>query len=186
MARRPRTARDCPELPFLAFAWQDVLAREQARLPGANEWRVQLWFQRQPTLACIARTGKRCAEIRMHTLLNHPQTPRPVLDVVIGHELLHLLHPPREIDDRWITHTTEFRAAEKAQYPEAETAHVWIHLALGLHLRRDVKHECIRVNGDWQVCGLGHSRPEWSEAQQWVAEYGTGRKGAGGREALAC
>lgn len=71
--------------------------------------------------------------IRIHPALDRPEVPRFFVRFVVFHEMLHQACPPREVEGRRLTHTPEFRAAERA-YPDYERAIAWerenIHLLL--------------------------------------------------------
>lgn len=62
--------------------------------------------------------------IRIHPALDRPEVPRFFVRFVVFHEMLHQAYPARVICGRRITHTPEFRAAERA-YPDYERATDW-------------------------------------------------------------
>jgi hypothetical protein len=45
-------------------------------------------------------------------VLNHPQTPRSVVEFILCHEMLHLVLPPRDVSGHLKTHPPEFWEAE--------------------------------------------------------------------------
>lgn len=71
--------------------------------------------------------------IRIHPALDRPEVPSFFVRYVVFHEMLHQAFPPRVVNGRRLTHTPEFRAAERA-YPDYERAIAWerenIHLLL--------------------------------------------------------
>ncbi len=58
--------------------------------------------------------------------LDDPKVPEFVLDFVVYHELLHIVHPPRMgSGNKRIVHPREFRAAE-ARFPQRKEAEAWL------------------------------------------------------------
>lgn len=62
--------------------------------------------------------------IRIHPALDRPEVPLYFVRFVVFHEMLHQAYPPRIVCGRRLTHTPEFRAAERA-YPDYERAIEW-------------------------------------------------------------
>jgi predicted metal-dependent hydrolase len=72
--------------------------------------------------------------IRIHPALDDERVPRHFVEMVVFHEMLHQIFPPR-IDDegRRCVHGSEFRAAERS-FPGYHRARAWekahLHLLL--------------------------------------------------------
>jgi hypothetical protein len=58
-------------------------------------------------------------------LFDSPRVPDYVLDYILYHELLHIRHPSRASECRFINHTPEFRAAER-KFKNYKKATEWI------------------------------------------------------------
>ncbi len=64
-------------------------------------------------------------------LLDNPKTPRYVLEYIVYHEMLHMVHPvTRRPGKRRVIHSREFRKDE-AGFPQLEQANSWIKRHLG-------------------------------------------------------
>jgi len=150
-----------PELSLLDFDVRQLKTSVQARFPSLNAKSIRVWLQTQSTLACIQDHGQ-SASICLHSVLNHPQTPRAVVEFILCHEMLHLMFPPREVDGRRTAHPPEFWEAEK-RFPHRTESWSWILIVLGACLKRDKRKECTFVKSDWKRL-MNADRPslEWT------------------------
>ncbi len=62
--------------------------------------------------------------IRMHPVLDQDWIPDYFVEFIVYHELIHAVHPPRNIANRRSIHTPEFRAMEE-QFPLFHKALAW-------------------------------------------------------------
>jgi hypothetical protein len=143
-ARRP----GYPELSLLDFDVRQLKTSVQARFPSLNAKPIRVWLRTQSTLACIQDHGQ-SATICLHSVLNHPQTPRSVVEFILCHEMLHLMFPPREVDGRRTVHPPEFWEAEK-RFPHRTESWSWILIVLGACLKRDKRQQCTFVKSNWK------------------------------------
>ena len=60
-------------------------------------------------------------QILLNRRLDHPRMPRCAVEYVLYHEMLHVKHPTRRSGGSLVSHSGEFRAAEK-RFPEFERA----------------------------------------------------------------
>jgi len=146
-----------PEFNLLDFDLGGLLAEVRSDFPMLGRYRIEIWLRAQPTLACIAPDGK-SACIWLHAVLNHPETPRSVIEFIICHELIHLLLPPRNVDGKRTTHPPEFWQVEGERIPNRAAAWRWILVVLGSCLRIDRQKECTFVSRKWKSL-LNGSRP---------------------------
>jgi tetratricopeptide (TPR) repeat protein len=113
--------------------------------------RVSIHFVDRGPLACVC-PGNEAANIYIHQLLNHDQTPREVIGMICKHELLHLRIPPVANDGEVLMHPPAFWVAERAICPEHKRVWAWIWTNLGLCLKHQPKlsiadcSEAIRLN----------------------------------------
>lgn len=73
--------------------------------------------------------------VRIHRALDHPDTPRYVLEAVVFHELLHAAMPPVVVGGRRRLHPPELRERER-RFPQHEKAERWLAANLRRLLRR--------------------------------------------------
>jgi hypothetical protein len=74
--------------------------------------------------------------IRIHPALDDTRVPRLFVEMVVFHEMLHQVIPPRvDGEGRRCVHGAEFRAAERA-FPGYEQARAWERANLGVLLRQ--------------------------------------------------
>jgi hypothetical protein len=147
-AGRLREARNRPCLSFLPFSPADVLAEARsAHFPDLT-CRVGIHFVERGPLACVCHDED--ADIYVHQILNHDQTPRDVISLICKHDLLHLRIPPAEKDGEVMQHTPEFWEAERAICPERTRAWAWIWTNLGTCLKRRPRLERIDVLPAWK------------------------------------
>ena len=142
-------ARGHPELSLLGFNLRQLLENVQSGFPALISRPLEVWIQTQPTLACVVEDSP-SACIRLHSVLNHPQTPERVVAFILEHELLHLIVPPREVNSERKLHPPEFWEAEKRVSQDRGLAWGWITLVLGDCLRRDKRAECTFVKANWK------------------------------------
>jgi len=138
-----------PELPLFSFDLLDLLARVRAEISGLPLLQLEVWVQAQPTLACVEHNNTRAA-IRLHSVLNHADTPEPVIAYILCHELLHLVIPPEELEGRSLMHPPSFWEAELRLVPDRSLFWGWLILELGQCLKTDVKRECTFVKSNWK------------------------------------
>lgn len=73
--------------------------------------------------------------IRIHPCLDHREVPSWFVEVVLFHELLHIVLPPRRATTRRLVHPPEFRARERL-HPRYEDAQAWEKANIGALVRR--------------------------------------------------
>ena len=100
-------------------------------------------------LACIHSHPSK-STIYVHSILNHPATPKAVISLICKHELLHLRIPPRIVKGHLRQHPPEFWEAEKSVAPEHDEAWDWIWRARGRWLRLRPRLERIDVLRGWK------------------------------------
>lgn len=153
-----RAAKHRPELCFLPFCpWEMLQEIRQRHFPEVKV-PVGLSFILWDMLAFVNNYEDR-AEIFIHGILNHPNTPREVIRFVIKHELCHLVVHPREMDGKMTMHPPEFWELEAAVAPERRRAWCWVYLSWGEWLKRSRKRECICVRGGWKKAWAGQKLP---------------------------
>jgi hypothetical protein len=128
-ARTARTARGRGPRPAVAKGrWQN-LDRNFDRL-NAEYFEGKL---ERPRLAWSATRSRRILgryDATHHTVFislffDSPLVPDFVLDYILYHELLHIQHPSRATDCRFVNHTPEFRADER-KFKSYKNATEWI------------------------------------------------------------
>ena len=150
-ARLLREARGRTGLCFLPFSPADLLGEvRSAHFPDLGG-RVSINFVDRGPLACVCHE-QATADIYVHQVLNHDQTPRDVISLICKHELLHLRIPPVEKDGEVVQHPPDFWEAEKAICPERTRAWSWIWTNLDPCLKRRPKQERIDVLSSWKKC----------------------------------
>ncbi len=162
-ARHAEMRSGLPEFPLFRFDLGELLAEVRAGIPGLPPGRIDVWVQRRATLASIEYTDAPGGiAICMHSVFNHPDTPREVIAYVLCHELLHLCIRPREVDGRLSSHPPEFWEAEARFAPNRSSAASWLTVVLGSCLRPDRKQECTFVKPNWKhrMTGQRMSLPE--------------------------
>ena len=159
-ARRLRLARTQPALCFVDLNLPALLNELLAGQFADIDQDVRVSFVSEGPLACI-ETGQP-AQIYIHQVLNHPDTPPEVIRYVLQHELLHLRIPP-EGDD---THPPGFRAAEKRLCPDMNIAWGWMLINLGQFTRKDPSRQRVKVSRNWREIWRRDSTPlafDWNE-----------------------
>jgi hypothetical protein len=138
-----------PELSFFSFDPVCLLKRIRTDFPKIESKRLYVYVQSQPALACV-RSDDKSAVVQVHSVLNHPDTPKEVMAFIFRHELLHLEIPAREVDGKRTSHPPEFWSAERALCPERTIAWNWLYLVLFPCLKFDPKHESAYVKSNWK------------------------------------
>lgn len=133
---------------LLGYPVSDLVEEVRARLfPEIG--RVEVRYASEGPLAFIASNfmGHDRHMVAFHPVLNHPGTPRPVLEFIAKHELTHLVHPPAR-ENGWLMHPEEFWAHEATIGPERDAAWAWIQANLG----RCMRHlpSGLRVTTQWR------------------------------------
>lgn len=141
--------RERPTLCYLSFSPDGVLTYVRAEHFAELTCRIELHFVERGPLACICQNRDR-ADIYIHQVLNHDQTPREVISLICKHELLHLQIPPEEKEGEVVQHPPEFWMAEKAICPERMRAWVWIWVNFGACLKKRPRLERIDVLSTWK------------------------------------
>jgi hypothetical protein len=155
--RRSQVGGHHPELSLLNFQLSGLVAEVRRDFPTLASRRIEVWLQTQSTLACIVDEGE-SACIRLHSVLNHPETPRRVIAFILCHELIHLLVPPRDVNGKRKSHPPEFWEAECRLSPDRVSAWGWLILVLGDCLRSNRQKECTFVKRTWK-CLMDGGRP---------------------------
>jgi hypothetical protein len=134
---------------FVPFSVPDTLADIRgAHFPDlAHE--VRIYFVGRGPLACVRHEASK-ADIYVHQLLNHPETPLEVVAHICKHELLHLRIRPVECNGLLVHHPPEFWEAEKALCPERDKSWLWIWTNLEGCLRHRPRLERIDVLLGWR------------------------------------
>lgn len=138
-----------PRLCYPSFSPTDVLANIREEHFTDLTCQIDIRFVERGPLACISLNGDE-ADIYIHQVLNHDQTPKVVISLICKHELLHLRIPPAEKDGEMVQHSPEFWLAEKAICPERRRAWVWIWANLNACLKRRPQLERIDVLPSWK------------------------------------
>ncbi|KAA6182738.1 hypothetical protein F2Q65_17350 [Thiohalocapsa marina] len=160
--RVQRRATPHPELSFLCCRFEALLAEARVALDISPALRIHFTIVPGDSLACI--TLDKLAEgectVLLHAILNRPDTPRPVLEHIAMHELLHLKIPSREVDGKRRSHPPEFGVAERDAVPWCGLSFAWIYLACGHHIEICREEEGIRVKRGWKR-RYEQPFPEW-------------------------
>lgn len=154
-----------PELSFLSFDLYGLLEHVREQFPNQKWRRIGVWIQAQPTLACIWFRDD-SADVILHSVLNHRQTPEAVVRYILKHELLHLQVPAREVDGKLTSHPPEFREAESMVAPEQTIAMNWLYIAIGSYLSTNKRRERITVKRGWK-----HSLNGGRVSLEWVEKF---------------
>jgi hypothetical protein len=154
--RRPdsRRASTSPMLSFVDFDLHALLQMVVSRHFSGVEVAVSASFSRASPLrtesVASVRVGDRTAAIRIHECLNRIDTPRDVIEFILGHEMLHLVVPRREIDGRTLSHPPEFWDAEMRLFPQRALAWAWLSEALRPCVKMNKKREATMIRRGWQ------------------------------------
>jgi hypothetical protein len=149
-----------PRFQFLNYSLRELQREIHSVLFPDVTQSVTTHFTTAGPLACVYCTGTR-AEIYLHQLFNHADTPREVLAFVLKHELLHLRIPPAHLARKHVQHPPEFWQAERLLCPDRDQAWAWISINYGACLKVRRKLERIDVLQNWKDIW---SRPclEWT------------------------
>ena len=140
-----------PEISFLSFDVLELLTSIQHEMGLYAIGPVTFSLQSMETLACIRwKHGEPGGDIFFHSLFNRADVPRPVIEHVLRHELLHLKIPPREIDGKRVVHPPEFWEAEAQLVPWTPFSWAWMYTAFWDALKDDRENECIWVKKTWK------------------------------------
>jgi hypothetical protein len=86
------------------------------------------WHRRGPLAYILTdHLGPARHVVCFHPVLNHEETPEPVLRFLTKHELTHIIRPPRLIDWVWDAHPDEFWEYEDQIAPERYAARDWLY-----------------------------------------------------------
>lgn len=161
-----RMSRNHPELSWLSFSLHELLAEmRETRLPGLSR-QPRCWFAHKGPLACIETRDAGKPDIWLHSLLNHPETPRLVLGFILTHELLHLEVPGRDIAGKWCSHPPEFWERERALCPERRLSWQWVYWNFWECLRHDRKRQGMLVKAREAREFMSRERVPLSRVQQ--------------------
>jgi len=142
---------------LLSYSLDELLQEVRDRHFPDLSRKVHCWFSFESSLAHIefhatdfAAPVECCAtdfaaHIYLHSLLNHPETPRTVVEFVLTHELLHLQIRPRVVVDRRVDHPPEFWAREAELAPRRRLCWAWLRLNFGECLKRDARRERLQI-----------------------------------------
>ena len=155
-------ARRRPCLELVSVSMRNLLAEIRQELFPEITHSIAIKFVDSGPLACIWHDDS-LAEICIHQLLNHYDTPREVLSMIVKHELLHLRIPPVVVQGREIQHHPEFVAAQASICPELDATWCWLsaNFADCLIVRR--QREGIDVRSKWKTA-WGRRRLDLTES----------------------
>jgi hypothetical protein len=137
------------EIPWTRYCIHSLLDETRKQYFPAIEKPVTICFVKQETLANIIFTPREY-QIRMHSLMNHKDTPSEVITVIIKHELLHIRIRPTEINEKMISHPPEFWEAEKLIAPERELIWSWVWVQFYGCLKINKEEEKTLVKKNWK------------------------------------
>jgi len=138
-----------PYLPLVRVDFGELVREAQALVLGVSRIPVQVYFRNQETFATIKHNSRR-AEISIHPIIDHPQTPAQVFRHIVIHEHIHLAVPPREIEGKIKHHPPEFWEMERALLPEGDKVCFWLFIRFTSYLKRDSKRERTLVSRGWR------------------------------------
>ena len=160
-----------PEFSFLSFDPFHLLNRIRIDFPKTESKLIYVYVQSQPTLASV-RNNDQSAVIQVHSVLNHPHTPKEVMVFIFRHELLHLEILPRVVEGKNTSHPPEFWDAEHALCPERTIAWIWLKWVLSDCLKLDQKRECAYVKSNWKRL-MPIDRPTLEQVAEMVSLINT-------------
>lgn len=154
-SRRLVKARSQPCLPYTVFDLRNVMQEVRESTFPEISLQVDCFYVSYGHLVSMCPDDNtRTADVYLHQILNHPDTPIEVATMICKHELLHLEIPAREVDGKITQHPPEFWEKEKAISPECDMVWSWMWWNFGHYLHRMPRRECIKVLPGW--------RKEWS------------------------
>ena len=128
-ARTARTARGRGPRPAVAKGrWQNLelnFDRVNAEYFGGKLERPRLAWSTTRSRRILGRYDATHHTVFISLLFDSPMVPDFVLDYILYHELLHIQHPSRARDCRFINHTPEFRTDER-KFKSYKKAAEWI------------------------------------------------------------
>mgnify|MGYP001302722500 FL=1 len=160
-----------PEFSFLSFDPFHLLNRMRFDFPKTESKRIYVYVQSQPALASV-RYNDQSADIHVHSVLNHPHTPKEVMMFIFRHELLHLEIPSRVVEGKSTSHPPEFWDAERSLCPERTIAWIWLKLVLFACLKVDRKREGTYVKSNWKRL-MSIDRPTLEQVAEMVSFVNT-------------
>jgi predicted metal-dependent hydrolase len=128
-ARMARTTRGRGPRPAIAKGrWQNLdrnFDRLNAEYFGGILERPRLAWSATRSRRILGRYDATHHTVFISLLFDSPLVPDFVLDYILYHELLHIRHPSRARDCRFINHTPEFRADER-KFKNYKKATDWV------------------------------------------------------------
>ena len=128
-ARTAHTARGRGPRPAVAKGrWQNLelnFDRVNAEYFGGKLERPRLAWSTTRSRRILGRYDATHHTVFISLLFDSPMVPDFVLDYILYHELLHIRHPSRATDCRFINHTPEFRTDER-KFKSYKKAAEWI------------------------------------------------------------
>jgi hypothetical protein len=163
LGRRLRKLRPAaPALSYLPFSLEDMIESVRSRyfpnVPGP----IPALFSTHKALACCW-TSPGYPLVHIHHVLNHPQTPREVIEFICKHELLHFVIPPRIVGKTLKSHPPEFWVEEQRIAPESRLVWAWLHYNIGACLKARPQLEQLDVTSEWRKLELS-PRSAWTPA----------------------
>jgi hypothetical protein len=157
-----------PELAYVSLSVDVCRSTIRAAHFAGVPHRVQWYFGRLEVLAFIRFADEPPeATIHLHSLLNHPLTPRPVIEGILAHELLHLVVPRAWEDGRWRSHPVAFRQRERELIPRL--SNIWGWIFRNFYRAMKVDHKAERV---WIKPRIAHKIIHSFELVSWeMSEY---------------
>ena len=132
-SRSRERSRD-PLQPQLPYRNLDQILRQVSAGFFSHAYDNASWcFAIQTTLASITPATRL---IRIHNVLNAPEVPDWVFEMIVFHEMLHLRIPPvRRRSGSWDAHPPAFCEAERAHSPNLDTGWAWLSAHVPLRRR---------------------------------------------------
>jgi hypothetical protein len=137
-----------PQLPMFNFSLPCLVMQVRGEFPDLLSKQVTVWLRIQPTLATVQLDHDEIV-INIHAVLNHAQTPEQVIGFILRHELLHMIIPPREVDDVVVSHPPEFWAVEQG-FPDRVPVWNWLTVSLGSCMRSNKKQQLTLITREWK------------------------------------
>ena len=151
--KRLAKEREQPRLNYTCCSLDNLVDEVKSEYFPDLQCDIEIHFMWHDTLAFIAHLKDRNkAQIVIHIVLNHTNTPPEVFRFIIKHELLHLVIPAREIKGKIKQHPPEFWRREEEISPESELVWNWLWENIWVCLKRRPRLERTDVNHEWQKC----------------------------------
>lgn len=106
-----------------------------ARYFGREIERPTLSWSAKRTFRILGHHDRTHGHISISRSLDDQRVPKFVVEYVMFHEMLHIVHPARIVNGRRYNHTSEFRRDER-RYPQFTAANQWIESNVGKLKRR--------------------------------------------------